>query len=346
MTSTARAAHYRPAGEYLRDVMPVVALAVLVAAFALIGWWTGEGRFFSLRNAALVICNSSTVTVGALGMMLIIAIGGIDLSAGTMLGLCAAVMAVALRAAAGEEGATSTWMILAVIGLAVLAGGACGTVNGSLISGFRVAPFIITLGAMAVYSGLALIVSDQKTVSAPSQAIPGWFRTFVATSGFSLWRGTIPVIPLGIAVELALAAALAVVLTRTVFGRHLLAIGANEVAARLCGIRVTGMRVAVYALGGLFFGLSGVYQFALVKSYTPNTGTGRELDIIAAVVIGGGSLKGGRASVLGTLVGSLLMQVIRSGCTQLSVPNPYQHIIIGTIIIAAVLFDRAAGREE
>jgi ribose/xylose/arabinose/galactoside ABC-type transport system permease subunit len=333
----------------LRDLMPVVALVVLVAVFSLLGWWTGQGRFFSLQNAALVICNSSTITVGALGMMLIIAIGGIDLSAGTMLGLCAAVMAACLSMAGDGQPLgpqTVTWIVIMVMMLTVLTGGACGAANGSLISYFRLAPFIVTLGAMAIYQGLALIVSDQKTVATSPQMIPSWLRLFVSASGFRVAYGFVPLIPLGIAVELLLAGVLAVVLQKTVFGRHLLAIGANETAARLCGIRVTAMRVVVYMLGGLCFGLAGLYQFALIKSYSPGTGVGKELDIIAAVVIGGGSLKGGRASVLGTLVGSLLMQVIRSGCTQLSVPNPYQHIIIGAIIIAAVLFDRAAGRVE
>jgi ribose/xylose/arabinose/galactoside ABC-type transport system permease subunit len=235
---------------------------------------------------------------------------------------------------------------LIFVAAAVLTGAACGAANGSLISYFRLAPFIVTLGAMTIYLGLALILADEKTVTPPGKAIPDWLRYLVSQSRFTLWQGFLPVVPLGIALELALAGGLALVMRKTVFGRHVLAIGANETAARLCGIRVTSLRVMVYTLGGALFGLAGVYQFALVKNYTPNTGAGRELDIIAAVVIGGSSLKGGRASVIGTLVGSLLMAVIRSGCTQLSVPNPYQQIIIGLIIVAAVLFDRAAGRGE
>lgn len=336
----------RRAADLLRDIMPVAALAVLVALFAVIGWWLDRGRFFSLDNAALVIANSSYVTVGALGMMLIIAAGGIDLSAGAVLGLCTAVLAYGLRRFGPLEENAPLLMPLIFVAAAVLAGAACGAVNGTLISRFRLAPFIVTLGAMTVYLGLALILAQEKTVTPPPGTVPSWLKLFVAQSHFSLWNGFLPTIPLGIAVELALAGLLALVMRKTVVGRHVLAIGANETAARLCGIRVVSLRIAVYTLGGALFGLAGVYQFALVKNYTPNTGAGRELDIIAAVVIGGGSLKGGRASVIGTLVGSLLMAVIRSGCTQLSVPNPYQQIIIGSIIIAAVLFDRAAGRGE
>jgi ribose/xylose/arabinose/galactoside ABC-type transport system permease subunit len=346
MASASRPAASVHLAQWLRTIVPVLALAALIAVFAIAGWTTGRGRFFTLENAGLVITNSSFVTVGALGMMLIIAVGGIDLSAGAMLGLCTAVMACTLRANSANLTEPSIslalWATLLAIGTGVL----CGTVNGTLISPFRLAPFIVTLGGLAVYVGLALIVSDEKTLTPPSRVLPDWLRTFVAQSGFGLWAGVVPTIPRGIALELLLAGTLAVVLRKTVFGRHVLAIGANEAAARLCGIRVTEIRVAVYAIGGALFGLAGVYMFALVKNYTPNTGVGRELDIIAAVVIGGGSLKGGRASVLGTLVGSLLMAVIRSGCTHLSVPNPYQQIIIGGIIIAAVLFDRAAGRAE
>jgi ribose/xylose/arabinose/galactoside ABC-type transport system permease subunit len=345
--AASRAWFDRRSADVLRDVMPVAALAALIAIFAISGWWLERGRFFSLDNAALVISNSSTVTVGALGMMLIIAAGGIDLSAGAMLGLCSAVLAYGLRATAIPSADAAPLLApLLFVAAAVLSGAACGALNGTLVSRFRLAPFMVTLGAMTIYLGLALILADEKTVTPPVKSLPDWLRFFVAQSRFTLWNGFLPTMPLGIAIELALAGLLALVMHKTVFGRHVLAMGANETAARLCGIRVTALRIVVYTLGGALFGLAGVYQFALVKNYTPNTGAGRELDIIAAVVIGGGSLKGGRASVIGTLVGSLLMAVIRSGCTQLSVPNPYQQIIIGAIIIAAVLFDRAAGRAE
>jgi len=345
MTDSPRVWPRRPASDYVRDVVPVAALGLLIALFAVAGWILDRGRFFTPENAALIVTNSSFVTVGALGMMLIIAVGGIDLSAGALLGLCTAVLAVGLRSYGASTGETiPLGPALAVVCLAIAAGAACGSLNGTLISAFRLAPFIVTLGAMAVFIGTALILSDEKTIT--PRGVPEWLKQFVAHGNFALWKGFLPVVPLGIVVELLLAAILAVMLRRTVFGRHLLAIGANEEAARLCGIRVTGVRIAVYTLGGALFGLAGVYQFALVKNYTSYTGVGRELDIIAAVVIGGGSLKGGRASVVGTLVGSLLMAVIRSGCTQLSIPNPYQQIIIGLIIIAAVLFDRAAGRGE
>lgn len=328
----------------LREIVPLLALLVVVGVFTLFDRIYGQGHFFSLANLFNIVCDNAFVTMGALGMMLVIAAGGIDLSAGTMLGLSCSVLAVGL---ARVESADPTIVNLAAGGMviaAVLVGACCGALNGSIISGFRVAPFIVTLGTMVIYLGVARILAGDVTVS-PSN-VPDWLGDAVAPSAFQLKFGWLPVMPLGIVLELFLAIALAVVMRRTIFGRHVIAIGSNEAAARLSGIRVAWVRIAVFALAGMFFGLGGVILFPSVTNYTPGMGLGRELDLIAAVVIGGGSLKGGRAPVLGTVVGSLLIAVIRSGCTQIDVPDAWQFIIIGSIIIAAVLFDRAAGRAE
>jgi ribose transport system permease protein len=336
--------HWR---DWLRRIMPVVALMIVIAIFTLAGWITQRGRFFTMDNFCLVLCSSATVAVAALGMMLVIAVGGIDLSAGAILGLCTAMFAVALKYCGTWESAT--WLTLApylCLVLTLLVGMLCGALNGFLINTFRLTPFIVTLAAMAAYLGLALILSAEKTVSPPRELIPDWLRYWIHRQVFGWIIPGVPRIPTGIVLEILLALALAFILRYTLFGRHILAVGANEQAAKLCGIRVGWLRIGVYALAGAFFALAGVYQFSNVANYTPNTGQGKELDIIAAVVIGGGSLKGGKASVLGTLVGSLLMTVIRSGCTQLSIDSPYEQIIIGVIIIVAVLFDRSTGRGE
>jgi ribose/xylose/arabinose/galactoside ABC-type transport system permease subunit len=137
---------------------------------------------------------------------------------------------------------------------------------------------------------------------------------------------------------------LSLVLRYTVFGRHVFALGSNEQTARLCGLNVPALKVAVYTLSGLFVGLAGVYQFAKLKVGNPTSGLGMELKIIAAVVIGGASLSGGRGTVLGTLTGALLMQTIASGCTQLGLSNPVQDIILGIIIVAAVTVDQIRQR--
>ena len=132
----------------------------------------------------------------------------------------------------------------------------------------------------------------------------------------------------------------------TVFGRHVFAIGSNESTARLCGINVPLVRIAVYTIAGFFVGMAGLFQFSRLTVGDPTSGTGKELPIIAAVVIGGGSLSGGRGSILGTLTGALIMQVISSGCTALRQPNPIQEIIIGCIIIAAVTVDQFRQRRQ
>jgi ribose/xylose/arabinose/galactoside ABC-type transport system permease subunit len=144
----------------------------------------------------------------------------------------------------------------------------------------------------------------------------------------------------GVWLMLAMAAGLSLVFRYTVFGRHVFALGSNEQTARLCGINVSAVKVAVYTLGGLFMGLAGMYQFAKLKVGNPTSGLGMELKVIAAVVIGGASLSGGRGTVLGTLTGALLMQTIASGCTQLGLSNPVQDIILGVIIVAAVTVDQ------
>jgi ribose/xylose/arabinose/galactoside ABC-type transport system permease subunit len=139
---------------------------------------------------------------------------------------------------------------------------------------------------------------------------------------------------------LALAIVVAAVLRYTVFGRHVFAVGSNESTARLCGINVPLTRIAVYTIAGFFVGMAGLFQFSRLTVGDPTSGTGKELPIIEAVVIGGGSLSGGRGSILGTLTGALIMQVISSGCTALRQPNPIQEIIIGAIIVAAVTVDQ------
>lgn len=331
----------------LTQIVPLLALLLVIAVFTLLDRVYSQGQFFSLANAFNIICENAFITVGALGMMLIIAAGGIDLSAGAMLGLACAVVAVGLKrlVPAGDSGIVSIGG-MAILGGAVATGVLCGMLNGTLICAFRAAPFILTLGTMVIFMGAARVLSGDTTVSPDSLSIPVWLDQFSKASAFRLAYGWLPVIPLGVGIELVLAAVLTVVMKRTVFGRHVVALGSNELAARLSGIRITRLRVLVYTIAGALFGLSGVYLFTLVSSYGSGAGVGRELDLIAAVVIGGGSLRGGRAPVLGTVVGSLLIAVIRSGCVQIGVPDPWQYIIVGLIIICAVLMDRAAGRTE
>jgi ribose transport system permease protein len=317
----------------LRTVIgPFVALALVVGVFTIADNLQADGgKFATLKNAQNVLVQSATVAVAALGMTMIIISAGIDLSAGTTMALCATALAWFLR---------EDYSPAVSIGAALATGCLAGLVNGSLISLLRVVPFIVTLGTMTIYLGLAKLIG-QSTMVRPSPAqVPDWMRTLLSARVETEWIVFAP----GVWLLMGLAVLVAAMLRYSVFGRHVFAVGSNEATARLCGINVTLTRIAVYTLAGFFVGMAGLYQFARLTIGDPTSGTGKELPIIAAVVIGGGSLSGGRGSILGTLTGALIMQVISSGCTALKQPNPIQEIIIGAIIVAAVTVDQIRQR--
>jgi ribose transport system permease protein len=213
----------------------------------------------------------------------------------------------------------------------------CGLVNGVLIGSLRVVPFIVTLGTMRVYVGCGNSLAKNSTLSPDvTTQVPQWVQNWLSVRPNALYWG----FPLGVWVAMGLALLTAGVLRFTVFGRHVFALGSNETAARLCGINVPRMKIAVYSLAGLFFGIAGVYQFSRLSVGQPTSGLGVELKVIAAVVIGGASLNGGRGSILGTLAGAGIMCVIDSGCTQLGLSNPVQDIVLGVVIVAAVAIDQ------
>lgn len=313
------------------DWGPLVALVAIVLAFAVADHFWGAGRFASVRNLRVVLNQTSIVAVAALGMTLIIIAGGIDLSAGTALALCATVMAYCLK---------SDYPVTATLAATLTVGVLCGLLNGGLIAGLRVVPFIVTLGTMTIYLGIGKIICDESTVFPRPDQIPAWLHSLCSTRPPDLVYGVFPNVPLGVLLAGLLALLVAATLHLTVFGRYVFALGSNALTARLCGVNIRAVTIAVYGLAGLLIGIAGVYHFATLKIGNPTEGIGLELQVIAAVVIGGGSLSGGRGSVSGSLAGAAIMAVIRSGCDQLEVPNPYQEIVIGAIIIAAVALDR------
>ena len=267
-----------------------------------------------------------------LGMTVVIIAGGIDLSAGTALSLAATVLAWGVM-----QPALARWNPWAAIVLAMGAGAACGFVNGALVGWLRVVPFIVTLGTMWAFLGLGNALAHETTLI-PDKAtqVPHWMQNWLSVRANALFWG----FPPGIWVAVILALLTAAILRFTVFGRHVFALGSNETAARLCGINVPGMKIAVYTLAGLFFGIAGVYQFSRLSVGQPTSGLGVELKVIAAVVIGGASLNGGRGSILGTLAGAGIMGVIDNGCTLLGLSNPVQDIVLGVVIVAAVAIDQ------
>ncbi|NNE00288.1 MAG: ABC transporter permease [Pirellulaceae bacterium] len=326
----------------LSQLGPVFALAFIVLLFAVADNALGNEAFMSIRNARAIVSSAALVAVPALGMTIIIIAAGIDLSAGTALTLCGTVLATSLKnsSVAASEPGFATVMIVA-LAATILTGCVCGLANGLLISATKVVPFIVTLGTMTIFLGIGQIIAKESTVYAPQENIPNWLR-YLCYTGSNPEYYLIPgvKVPASVLIAIVLAIAVGLFLRYTVFGRNVFALGSSESTARLCGINVPVMIVAVYTLAGLFVAIGGLLYFANVKNGNPSDGTGKELEIIAAVVLGGGSLSGGRGSILGTIVGALIITVIRNGCTLLSIPNTYTHIIIGGIIITAVIVDQ------
>jgi ribose transport system permease protein len=318
----------------LRFLGPLLALALVIAVFAAADRWKNgeDSSFFTAGNARTVSAPVATVFVAALGMTVVIIAGGIDLSAGTAQSLAATVLAWGLM-----RPGFASWNPWVAIALALGVGVVCGLVNGVLIGWLRVVPFIVTLGTMRVYVGCGNSLAKNSTLSPDvTTQVPQWVQNWLSVRPNALYWG----FPLGVWVAIGLALLTAAVLRFTVFGRHVFALGSNETAARLCGINVPRMKIAVYSLAGLFFGIAGVYQFSRLSVGQPTSGLGVELKVIAAVVIGGASLNGGRGSILGTLAGAGIMCVIDSGCTQLGLSNPVQDIVLGVVIVAAVAVDQ------
>ena len=341
---------------------PVLALLIVILLFAAIDvrLHGANASFWTVQNLRTVAVQTSPIAVAALGMTLIIIAGGIDLSAGTAVALSATVLAWCLDTTwdsamtrlflGGWHGLpllAEGLLVVAALAASVLTGCLTGTINGALISWLRLVPFIITLGTMTAYLGFGKILAGQSTIHAPRERIPAWVPGLVDRSPDMEWISwpLLPNFASGVWLALLLAIVTAVVLHLTVFGRRVFAIGSSESTARLCGINVTRTKIAVYLLAGLFVGIAGIYQFARLGVGNPASGIGLELKIIAAVVIGGGSLNGGQGSVVGTLAGAAIMLVIASGCTMLELANATQDIIIGGIIVAAVAVDKLRQRQ-
>jgi ribose transport system permease protein len=286
-------------------------------------------QFFRLANLELMARQTAIVCVAALGMTMVIVSGGIDLSVGSVIALSTVAVALSLRAGYGP------W-IAALSGMA--AGAICGIVNGVLITRLRVVPFIVTLGTMLLVRGAAKGLSEERRIEAPITWLNDLLRTVRDGNGLLL--------PWGIWITVLLAIVIAVTLQYTRFGRHLFAIGSNERTARLCGVQVDRCKVAVYTIAAAFAGLAGVMEFSRLSVGDPTVAVGVELDVIAAVIIGGGSLAGGRGSVIGTLAGAGIMTVIQIGCSQKGLPNWVQQIVTGTIIVFAVALDRIRGKSQ
>jgi ribose transport system permease protein len=311
---------------WLNRLGPLLALFAAYIGFAMVA----PESFHSLKNIELIIRQTSIVAVAALGMTLVIITSGIDLSIGSLVALVTVVIAYMLQHGANP-------LLAAAAGLAT--GMVCGAFNGLLITRLKVVPFIVTLGTLLIFRGAAKGFSNEQKIDAPLS----WLNDMLAAlRPEQVWM----IVPAGVWVLVALAVLTALVLNYTRFGLHVFAIGSNEQAARLCGINIDRVKLLVYSLSGLMAGVAGLLQFSRLTVGDPTVAAGLELDVIASVVIGGGSLSGGEGSILGTLVGALIMTVVRSGCSQLGLSNWIQEIVTGVIIVLAVIVDRLRHRQR
>jgi ribose transport system permease protein len=256
----------------------------------------------------------------AVGITFIIVTGGIDLSIGTVMTFGSVIAGVVV----------TMWQLPIPLGVlaGVAAGALCGFVNGISIAKLKVPPFIATLGMMMITKGLNLIFSGTKPVY------------FVDTPVFGLIASQ-PVlgIPMGVIIFFVSAIVASFILSKTLLGRYTFAIGSNEEAARLSGINTDAWKIAVYSLGGAFAGIAGIVMASRLQSAQPALGAGYELDAIAAAVIGGTSLSGGEGTILGTVIGAFIITVLTNGLRILSVPQEWQMVVTGLIVIGAVYLD-------
>lgn len=299
----------------------VLVLLVVIAYFMY-----RSARFATPDNVVTILVAAAPFALIALGQTLVILTGGIDLSVGSVIALSA--MAGALTAKTFPE---NIWLALVV---AVLVGLAAGSVNGFVVSVMNVPPFIATLGMLTLASGLAYVIGG----GAPINGLPPEFGAIANTQFAGL---TIPVILMILGIV-----GLGIIMRRTSWGMRVYAVGGNELAARIAGVKTGRILFSVYAISGALAGLSGIMLASRVITGAPTLGQGYELDAIAAVVIGGASLLGGRGTVWGTALGLLLIQTLNNGLDILTVPAYWQDVIKGVLIVAAVAVDVWAAKRR
>lgn len=306
--------------DYIKKFLPFVSLIVLCIIIA-----TLEPKFLSGGNLASVARQTAVITIMAMGMTMVMVAGGIDLSVGSLMALAGVIGAKAM------VGGSS---VMTGVLICIFTGMFFGMINGIAVAFLRIPAFIVTLGALGIYRGLALLATD-------GNAVVGLPQRFGLLSESDLF-GVLPA-PLLIVIITALLTHFLLNSTRP--GRYCYAIGSNIEAARYAGIQVSRYQIMFYTLLGALTGLAGAVETSRLITAPPNAGEGYELRVIAAVVIGGGSLNGGQGTVTGTIIGSLIMGVLANGANLLRI-NPFiQQIIIGSVIVLAVTFDEFQRRK-
>ncbi len=286
-------------------------------------------KFLQRANIDQNLKNCSWIAIMAVGVTVLIIAGGIDLSIGAAYCLAAVTGAMVLRGAWAETPPSPAWLIPAGILASLLAGTLCGVANGAMVTLLRVHPFIITLGTMSIFRGIAF-------VSTTGQSVTNFPENFGDTVRETV--GEFTIVPLIITAAVVVAGE--VYLRHTAAGREVYAVGGNELAARFSGVRVSRIKLTVFTIAGLSAGVAAVVTLGIFGSADSSTGRGYELDVIAAAVVGGASLSGGRGTAFGALLGALVIQLIANGIVILEIDQAYTEIIKGAVIILAVVLDR------
>jgi ribose/xylose/arabinose/galactoside ABC-type transport system permease subunit len=311
----------------LRQLLPFASLLLILIALSVLV----PDKFLTADNFLNIFRRSSVNAIIAVGMTAIIISGGIDLSVGSMMALSGMVGAWAMQKIGGDT------LTLPAMWLGTFAGIATGTLagflNGALINGLKLPPFILTLGTMSVFRGVSYVMNDGQPYNVPGYKFLG--------------DGLVFGVPVSIIIAVVIILAAIFILNRTTLGRYTYAIGANKTATLYSGVNVTRNLIIIYTLAGALVGVAAMIATSRTVSSQPTAGIGLELDIIAAVVIGGASLNGGRGTIVGTIIGTLLISFLRNGCTLVGISTNVQLIVIGVIIVVAVSVDQLArGRSK
>jgi ribose/xylose/arabinose/galactoside ABC-type transport system permease subunit len=317
----------------------------LIVVFVFFAVMVEDGKFYTLRNLENILRQSAVYATAGLGMTMVIIAAGIDLSAGSLIALSLVVVSWVLNLQVpGAEGKAESLLALhpaLTPWLAVVAGilvsTLAGLANGAMVVGFRIVPFIVTLGTMGMIRGLAKGVANERDIYPPGDT---WITGLMDPTLSSADRSWM-LLPTGIWILIVGVVVASFLLRYTRLGRHIFAVGSNEETARLCGVPVARTKLFVYAASGFFCGVAGLMQFSYIGGIgQPTSAVMYELFVIAAVIIGGASFNGGEGSILGTLIGALLITILYSGGQMMGWPKWVQEMVIGGIIIVAVALDR------
>lgn len=306
----------------LQQLLAFASLIILVLAFSLL-----SDNFFQFSNIVGILLSTAVIGVLALGSTFVIITGGIDLSVGTVMTLAAVMTGVFI----------TMWGVPTPLGIlgGIAAGALCGFCCGLAIAKMQIPPFIATLAMMMIAKGLALVISGTKPIYFTDT--PGFTDISLGSEIGKIIPGF--EIPNAVLIFFAMAILGSIILSRTIIGRYNFAIGSNEEATRLSGVNVHLWKIVIYTITGAFTGIAGILMASRLNSAQPALGMGYELEAIAAVVIGGTSLSGGKGTIIGTVIGALIMSVLTNGLRILSVPQEWQTVVVGLVIIMAVYAD-------